>query len=615
MSGNFNENAGVLLPVDSNMPTAELGIRAQVSAKSRWLNGVSVGLLVAGIAVLGWLSFFLAASRIYQVDECLNVFVAHMIATRQSAPGMELFQLLLSWLIPIGGRAEDMLASARLVTWLIFWLNFILIALATGERIFSRRWLIALAGAATLAPMWDYGFEIRHDILLLSGVLLIWGVVRFQPPRLGTFFFVGACSVTLVFVSIKSILFTVPIAVAVFVFPPSGARPARWKLAAAGCLGAVLAFFTLRLIFSSAGLGHDYLATVKGVASVPTQTFRFSPIPLTLSRLLTQTPLLLALAIAAVITCAGAVLRGKRAALNWDGLLPEVGLLGIALATLFINPNPYPYNLLHVAPYAFLLAYRYGVMLWKQYPQHAGFAPAAIGILIFTHLVPFTVATRRHWQTEAQNFGQTRLMNLTEDLTDPDKDTIFDGIGMVPTRKVCDMRTFMHGQAYLNLVKNSPDGMNMREYLAANPPSVVILSYRSDWLSEKDNDFLRDRYVSISDDFMVLGTQLPPGGGTFEIYHAGRYRITSAEGSSIMGTYDEPRNLKELVAPKKEVPPLVGTIDGVPLNGQPVELSVGTHRIECSADSNAAVVWVGPHLDKMPRAPGQNRHLLFINWY
>lgn len=612
MNGNFNENAGVL-PIDSNVPAVAGGTRAQVGAKARLLGIGSMGILLAGIAVLGWLSFFLAATRIYQVDECLNVFVSRMIAARQSAPGMDLFQLLLSLFMPAGARAADIFASARLFTWLIFWLNFILIALATGERIFSRRWLIALVGAATLAPLWDYGFEIRHDILLLAGVLFIWGMVRFHPPRLGTFFCVGACSVALIFISIKSILFTVPICVGIFLFPPPGARPARWKLATAGCLGAVLAFFALRLVFKAAGLGHDYMATVQNVASVPSDTFRFWPTSMTLPRLLVQTPLLMALVFSAIIACAAAVLRDKRAALNWDGLLPETLLLGIALTALFINPNPYPYNLLHVAPYAFLLAYRYGLVLWKQYSRHAAFATVAVCVIVFTHLVPFVSVTHRHWSK--LNFGQERLMSLTEDLTDPQKDTVFDGIGMVPTRKVCDMRTFIHGQQFLNLVKNSPGGMNIRNFLAANPPSVVILSYRTEWFSDEDRDFLQERYVSIDDDFMVLGSQLPAGGGTFQVYHAGRYRITSAEGSNIVGTYDEPKRIKDLFAPQRDVPPLVGTIDGIPLNDKPVELSVGMHRIECSADTKAAVVWVGPHLDKMPRAPGQNRHTLFENWY
>ena len=118
----------------------------------------------------------------------------------------------------------------------------------------------------------------------------------------------------------------------------------------------------------------------------------------------------------------------------------------------------------------------------------------------------------------------------------------------------------------------------------------------------------------MADDFMVLGNLLPAGGGTFEVLHAGRYRITSADGSNVIGTYAEPKNMRETLITQKEEPPLVGTVDGAPLHGQSVELSVGTHRIECG-DQKAAVVWVGPHRNDIPRSPGQNRHLLFSNWY
>ena len=150
---------------------------------------------MAGIAFLGWISFYLAAMRIYQVDECLNVFRARRISYGQSVPGSDLFQLILSLVLPKGARAADLFASTRLITWLIFWLNLILLALATGERILFRRWLVALAGAVTLAPLWDFGFEVRHDNLCLTGILLMWGMVRFQSPRLGAFFFLGACFV------------------------------------------------------------------------------------------------------------------------------------------------------------------------------------------------------------------------------------------------------------------------------------------------------------------------------------------------------------------------------------------------------------------------------------
>ena len=611
MSANLNDNAGVLLEGGTNVPpSAVAAVPARAQAGLSVFKIVSSVILVAGLALLGWFSFNLAAMRIYQVDECVNVYVAHLIAVGKSLPGMDLFQLILSWLMPAIGRSADFFASARELSLMVFWLNWLLLAMATGEKILSRRWLVALAFAATLAPLWDYGFEIRHDNLLLAGILLMWGVVRFQPPRVGAFFFVGACFVGLEFISIKAIFFTFPISIAVLLLPPPGAVRPAWKRFAAWCAGALVAFFALRLVFKFAGLGHDYLANVKGAAAVPGEALRFWPFDLTLSRLFIQTPLLVAVTIAAVIVCAGTLIRERRAALNWDGILPETLLFGVALTALFVNPNPYPYNLLHLVPYAFLLAFRYGAIVWKQIPQRSAFAPLAICVIAFTHLVPFGVQTHRHWAMT--NFRQEQLMGLTEDLTDPAKDTFFDGTGMVPSRS-CDMRAFIHGQSLKNLV-NGP-GPHIPDILSANPPSVVILSYRTDWLPEDNQDFLRSRYVPMADDIMVLGSLLPAGGGTFQIYHAGRYRITSAEGSNIIGTYAEPKNFKEALAPQKPVPPLTGTIDGVPLHGKPVELSVGTHRIECPPGEKAAVAWVGPHLDEISRMPGQNHHLLFVNWY
>jgi len=191
MSKDFNENAGVLLEIEANDPIPpKMDVRKQTGTQFGLLKGISCGLLIAGIVVLGWFSFYLAAMRIYQVDECINVFAARMITLGKSAPGMDLFQLILSRMMFSLNRSADLFAVARVISVIIFWLNWILLALATGERIFSRRWLVALAGAATLAPLWDFGFEARHDNLLLAGILLMWGVVRFQPPRMGAFFFV-----------------------------------------------------------------------------------------------------------------------------------------------------------------------------------------------------------------------------------------------------------------------------------------------------------------------------------------------------------------------------------------------------------------------------------------
>jgi hypothetical protein len=100
----------------------------------------------------------------------------------------------------------------------------------------------------------------------------------------------------------------------------------------------------------------------------------------------------------------------------------------------------------------------------------------------------------------------------------------------------------------------------------------------------------------LADDFWVLGKVLDAGGGTFEIYHPGRYRISTLKGSDLADTY--PGGMKGLMTP--EDPGRVsGTLDGVPISDHPVEL----------------VVWMGPRLDRVHRlGPGDHR-ALFVNWY
>ena len=68
-------------------------------------------------------------------------------------------------------------------------------------------------------------------------------------------------------------------------------------------------------------------------------------------------------------------------------------------------------------------------------------------------------------------------MHFTEQLTDPEKDPVFDRIGMVPTRH--------------HLRQSS------RQTLMANPAPVLITTYRTDRLPGEDQKFIREHYVSL----------------------------------------------------------------------------------------------------------------------
>lgn len=574
------------------------------------MNRVLILALIGGLGTLVWFSLRLAGTRIFQVDECQNVYVARILATGQTKTAfanLSLFQFPLAWVAHGGARSIDLFTAARFLMLGIFWLNIVLIALATGEKLFSRRGLIALVAAATLAPLWDYGFEIRHDNLLLTGVLLTWCVVRVLPAGIQSYVIAGAIAVVLQFVAFKAFVYTLPISLAILASPPPGHRAQRWKLALAWAAGALAMFLVVRVSYGAAGLWDFCLADLRRAFRGSTGGNRIAPWD-TLSRLLGQTPLLLVLVAAASVALVLDVGKRGRAALSWAGSLPEALLLAVALAALLINPVAYPYNLLHLAPYAFLFAFRYASGLSRELSLRPAFHTVAGAILVFTHLVPFAVATCRH--LDWPNARQQGLMSLAEDLTDPEKDPVYDGIGMVPTRPRIHYWWYLHSLNIQSFVKGP--GPRVRDMLAARPAAVFIPNYRTDWLPEEDHAFIRERYVSVADDFWVLGKVLPAGGGTFEIVHPGRYCISSLQESDLAETS---RVSMAQLPVRLDEGSFTATLDGAPVSSRPVELTVGRHRIDCKPYCQPAVVWVGPKRDRIGRLSQSDHRLLFVNWY
>jgi hypothetical protein len=608
---------------------------------SELVRRVFIYLAVASLAVLGWFSVHLAGNRIFQVDECGNVWAARMLATgdRGELGAVDLLQLAVSLVARGASHSIELFVSGRFVMLEVFWVNILLIALATGEKLLSRRGLVALLGAATLAPMWDYGFEIRHDNLLLTGLLLMWCVGRVRPSGLQSYLIVGGLLVAMQFVAFKAFVYTVPISCALLAFPPLREAVPRWKLALAWAAGAAVAFVILRAGYGWAGVWQSYTHGSQWLLGKSVTQFRFGP-ALALGRLPAQTPLLLAMVGAAVVglgielrramASQGASLSENSISGNqnaessfpsrsdllervrtrlhhaWKGNLPEGLLLGCAFGGLLLNPTPYPYNLVLLAPFAFIFAFRYAASLLES-SNWTPFAPVIAGVVVCAHLVPFATATLRH--LDWTNYRQERLMRVAEALTDPNQDPVCDGIWMVPTRPIVDRRTWLHSMTLQGFIDGS--GPRFRDFLAARPPAVFIPSYRTDALPEADHAFIRERYVPLADDCWVLGKVLPGGGGEFEIVRPGRYRISSLAGSDLAGTY--PQNLEALLAPEP-----AGTIEGT-LDGQALtecaQLSAGSHRLECPTGTQPAIVWLGPQLQRIHRlGPGDHR-MLFVNWY
>jgi hypothetical protein len=552
-------------------------------------------LVVGLLGGLAWYSAFLAANRIYQVDECQNLYMARVLATGQSLEfftNASLFLLgPLSWLTRTLNQSENIFALSRMLFLGIFWLNLFLVALIAGKRVRSMEGLIALAGVATLAPLWDYGFEVRHDNLVLTGVLLIWWLVRVHPMGLRSYLGAGAITVVSLFIAVKAVVYVLPLAMAVLVFPPPGHGRSRLQLALAWLGGAILALLAIRLCYGTGGKWGIYLSVFHGVAKYSTGaegSVRFGPWYV-LSRLPGQIPLVLALSFAAIFAAVLECIRRGRAALTWNGNVPEVLLVAGAMAGLLLNPTPFTYNVLHLVPYLFLLVFSYGKILWHDLQSRPTLWPVVGSIIVLGHLVPFELSVRRH--ANYPNYRQTAFMRLAEDLTDPGTDAVYDGIGMVPTRGSIHFNWYLHSLNIRSFLSGSAP--KVHEMLAARPAAVLIQSYRTDWLAKEDRDFIQSRYVPLADDFWVLGKELPAGGGEIEIIHPGRYCIAPVDSSG----------------------GAICSVDGTPPADKPVELARGIHRIETASNQKVKVLWVGPRLGQVPTiGPGDHR-ALFVNGY
>ena len=449
-----------------------------------------------------------------------------------------------------------------------------------------------------------------HDNLLLTGLLLIWYVVRVRPKGPPSYFVAGALAVAMQFAAHKAFAYVIPLSLAILIFPSPDHKAPRWKLVLCWTVGAIGMLVALRLIYGACdamGSWEGNRESVQFVSKLATGGDRFGP-GIALGRLLYQTPLLLALVASGLVALAVDQFRRGKAALTWDGSLPEALLLAVAFAALIVNPTPFPYNLLHWVPYAYLLAFRHGSAVFREIRAAPVLLPVVAAVLVFVHLAPFCIATQRHWARP--NSRQTCLMSLAEDLTDPVKDPVFDGVGMVLTRPIIGHGALLHSLTFESQFKDP--GTRVRDTLAARPAAVVIPNYRTDWLPEADHAAIRERYVAVADDFWVLGKVLPAGGGTFQIYHPGRYRISSLQESDL--AEEGPGGLGRLSAATHEGN-FTATLDGAPVSSLPVELTVGTHRLESKTAFQPAVVWAGPKRDRVGRLSPSDHQALFVNWY
>ena len=561
---------------------------------------------LAGLGLLMTWSAWLAVNRIFQVDEFQNIFVARLLAMGQGQDSFTAVSLFLAPLAALARNATEsvpFVTAARLVAWALFWLNLVLLPIASGEKLRSRRGMAALLGAATLAPLWDYGFEIRHDNLLLTGLLLLWISLRILPRSLSSYALAGALVVLLEFVAFKAFAYSIPIALVAMAYSSPESRPKWLHLCGAWIGGAIAAFLIVRTGYGAAGWWELYVRDVMGVFSIAAESNRVGP-EMALGRLKVQAPLLSGFTVLGFAVVPYDIWRQRaRNVLEKESLVAYALLTLIALGALLVNPLAYPYNLVNLVPFMYLFSWRLAWSLAARLNSRQAIERLAI-VFVAAHLLPFGIATNRHF--DMTNARQEELMELAERLTDPIRDRVYDGIGMVPTRSSIHGQWFLHGTNIRSFRNGSKTPV--RDMLAARPAAVIIPSYRTAMLPKEDDAFIHTRYIPLANDFWVLGSVLPPGGGSLEIVHPGRYGLAMAERA------DDARSFRR-ASPIKSTPLMQGTLDGSAISASVVELEVGTHTLECARDCQPAVVWLGPVLSQIPAVESRDHRALFRNWY
>lgn len=566
------------------------------AARTSW-NPVPVAW--AALALLAAFSLFLAYDRIYQVDETMNVYMARILglgATRRFYSIAALHQLgPLAWAAAKATSSEALYHGARFAFLAVFWVNLGLMALASGAGPRAKTFAPVLLAAATLPPLWDYGFEIRHDNLMVTALLLAWWALRrWDRGRLLVYPLMGFLAGLMQFMAFKSFLYTVPLAaLALALPPPRFGGTSRLKLAAGWAAGLAAAVLLARLAYGLSGHWEDYVLGLRTSIGYSQNPGRFAPWP-TLLRFTKQAPLLCGAMLGVLLLLGAEVRRKGRAALDWDGPVPEALLLLIALAVFLVNPVPYAYNLVLLVPFGFLAALTWIPALRAALGRHPALPHLAAGLLLLGQGLPFLVQTARH--LDYSNERQNRLMAAAEALTDPAMDRVYDAAGLVATRDSIDYTWFLHTLA-LDKIR---DGRipTVRRMLENQPPAVLMPNYRFTWISPEDEAFIARHYLPLAGDFRVLGALLPEGGGTFTCLHPGRYLVFPLPGPQPAPAGTEAR------------------VDGAPLPADGIlRLEKGEHRIVAPPGGRFAVAWIGPRLRALPAVGKGDAARLFVNWY
>ncbi len=209
-----------------------------------------------------------------------------------------------------------------------------------------------------------------------------------------------------------------------------------------------------------------------------------------------------------------------------DGRLRFTGFLGVVLvASLWLNPYPFPYLHVTVLPtLAVLAAVAVARLAAARGLTAAG--PAGIGLVAALVAVSLLLAAPRLVEVATRSQQeQLATLKTIQRVTGPD-DPVFDMAGFYfrPDGQ------YAYAMAGAIFARYRAGGLApIPEELRRTGTVAVIFNYRTTWLGPKDRRFLSEHYVQYDRNIFLLGialSKLGPGDGTrFEALVGKRFRF------------------------------------------------------------------------------------------
>jgi hypothetical protein len=462
-----------------------------------------LGLLLAGLG----LTLLVARGRSYQVDEIEHVHVAYHLQSgrvlyRDFWEGHHplLYTLLTPWVDP--EKPEESFLRSRLV------MAGVLAATVAASALVA----LCLAGpwaAGTTATLMvihstfvERGIEVRPDCVLACLTMLALAVDASWPwswsKRLVQGLLVGLGLVATqkgVFLAIGFGLFWLW----------TGWRRRRWSDVLAPLAGGAVPLAAMLMLFWGWGILDEYLryCVVDAGAHatrVTAEPAAFGPLPFLMQEGRRNPVFVVGALFGLVFWTSRAVGRSS----TRRGLPILAAVVGwAALASLWLNPFPFPYLHVTVIPPLACLAGA-GLVQWLHFRSRR-LMPALLAALLV--LAASTSAPRLVEKAVQSNLRQIELLGLISAVTDPD-DTVFDLVGLYFRPDAYPVFT-MTG-VMMNRYRNGVFP-RMIPALIENEAVAAMLNYRTRWLPEQEGRFLAEHFVHYHDNLFIQGTVVELG--------------------------------------------------------------------------------------------------------